>query len=101
MGGIEAMYRRALEDFNKAIEINSNLVENYSNRGIIKMSLKDFKGSVDDFTKAVEIDPNDHEHKLGSSFMQAFAMFPPELIDEPKDPKRGMLSSLGTYLTYN
>ena len=40
-----------------------------------------------------QVDPNDHEHKLGSSFVQAFAMFPPALIDEPKDPKQGMLSS--------
>ena len=54
-----------------------------------------YLGSSADVEKA---DPNSHEHKLGQSFMQAFQMFPPEIINEPSNNKKGLL--MGTYLTF-
>ena len=50
-------YSGALEDYNKAIEINPNNARIYSNRGLTKNSLKDYSGAIEDFNKSIEINP--------------------------------------------
>ena len=50
-------YLGALEDYDKAIEINPNNARIYSNRGLAKNSLKDYSGAIEDFNKSIEIDP--------------------------------------------
>jgi tetratricopeptide (TPR) repeat protein len=53
-------FEGAIADYNKAIEIDPNLVRVYNNRGNAKSDLKDYKGAILDFSKALEIDPNDN-----------------------------------------
>jgi len=49
----------AIEDYNKAININPSLNYAYYNRGISKGKLEDKHGAMEDYTKAITIDPND------------------------------------------
>jgi len=49
-------YNGALDDSNKAIEINNKFYIAYDNRGLVRKKLDDYKGAIDDFTKAIEID---------------------------------------------
>lgn len=50
-------YAGALDDFNKAIEINSNYIKAYNNRGMAKDALNDEVGAIADYTKAIELNP--------------------------------------------
>jgi len=52
-------YRGAIEDLNKAIEINPLFVDAYGKRGAAKTILKDYRGALSDYTKAIEINPQD------------------------------------------
>ena len=47
----------ALENFNKAIELDKKLYAAYWNRGNIKFINSDFKGAMEDFNTAIELDP--------------------------------------------
>lgn len=42
----------ALQDFNKAIEINSDYSDAYLGRGTSKYNLKDYEGACNDWRKA-------------------------------------------------
>ncbi len=44
-------YKGALQDFNKAIELNPKYPEAYNNRGIAKAQLQDYRGSFISHTK--------------------------------------------------
>jgi tetratricopeptide (TPR) repeat protein len=48
---------KAIEDYNKAIEIDPNYALAYTNRGFSKHNLKDFNGAIEDHDKAIELDP--------------------------------------------
>jgi len=48
----------AIADYTKAIEINPNNADAYTNRGVVKYDLKDSSGAIADHTKAIEINPN-------------------------------------------
>ena len=48
----------AIEDYTKAIEIESDSVFAYRLRGDSKSKLGDYQGAIDDYTKAIEIYPN-------------------------------------------
>jgi len=48
-------YKGALEDYNKALEINDQDPDIWLNRGIVKEKLNDFKGAFSDYTKAIEL----------------------------------------------
>jgi tetratricopeptide (TPR) repeat protein len=48
----------AIEDFNKAIELDSNYYEPHYFRGIINMSFEKFNEAFEDFNRVVEIDPD-------------------------------------------
>jgi len=50
-------YSGAIEDYNKAIELNSKDASLYQKRGKAKSELKDFQGSIEDFSSAIDIDP--------------------------------------------
>tara|TARA_B100000768_G_C10918627_1_gene224671 strand:+ start:204 stop:422 length:219 start_codon:yes stop_codon:yes gene_type:complete len=45
-------YKGAIEDYNKAIEINPNYTYAYYNRGFAKYYLKDYNGACQDGRKA-------------------------------------------------
>ena len=48
----------AIEDYTKAIEIESNNVFAYRLRGDSKRKLGDYQGAINDYSKAIEIYPN-------------------------------------------
>jgi formylglycine-generating enzyme required for sulfatase activity/Flp pilus assembly protein TadD len=50
-------YSGALEDSNKAIELNPNYKEAYIGRGEIRDNMGDYNGALADLNKAVELDP--------------------------------------------
>ena len=50
---------RAVENFNKAIELNPNHARSYNNRGIVNHNLKQYERAIEDYNKAIELDPED------------------------------------------
>ncbi len=52
-------YQGAINDLNKAIEIDPQYSDAYTNRGAAKDELEDYQGAIGDFTKAIEIEPQD------------------------------------------
>ena len=51
-------YKGAIEDYNKAIELNPNYTEAYKWRGKSKEGLGNYKGAIEDYNKAIELNPN-------------------------------------------
>ena len=51
-------YQGAIEDYDKAIELDPNYAKAYNNRGAAKGNLGDNQGAIKDYDKAIEIDPN-------------------------------------------
>ncbi|OQE30133.1 hypothetical protein PENFLA_c003G06238 [Penicillium flavigenum] len=51
-------YRRAIEEYNKAIEINPNSSAYLSNRAAAYMSAKQFLNALEDVQRSNELDPN-------------------------------------------
>ena len=61
-------YQRAIEVYNKAIEINPNFAKAYAERGSVKVLIKDYKGGIQDLNKAIELDIKDRKStRLNSS----------------------------------
>ena len=54
-------YKKALDSFNKVIEIDKNNKEAYYLKGILYTDLKKYKEALDNFNKVLEIDPNAKE----------------------------------------
>ncbi|MEK0422122.1 MAG: hypothetical protein RLZ95_32 [Bacteroidota bacterium] len=50
-------YKGAIDDYTKAIEVDSNYADAYFYRGYTKFTLKDYQGAIIDYTKNVELDP--------------------------------------------
>ena len=59
--GVEKMnngkYKEALEEFNKAIEIDSSFTNAIFNRALVRDKLGDFYGAINDFSKVIEQEP--------------------------------------------
>ena len=56
--GKKGDYRGAIQDFNKAIQLNPNLADVYNYRGLAKGLLDDLRGAIQDFNKAIQLNPN-------------------------------------------
>jgi tetratricopeptide (TPR) repeat protein len=52
-------YKRAIENYDKVIEINQRDVSAYNNRGIVYKHIGDYVRAIEDFDKALEINPQD------------------------------------------
>ena len=53
----EKDYDKAISDYSKAIELNPNFVEAYSNRGVAFAYKKDYDKAILDYSKAIELNP--------------------------------------------
>lgn len=51
---------KAMEDYNKGIEMNPDYAEAYYNRGNLKAKTKDFVGAMNDYKKAIVLNPEFH-----------------------------------------
>ena len=52
-------YQGALADFDRAIQIDPNIVEVYNYRGNLKGNiLQDYQGALVDFNRAIQLKPN-------------------------------------------
>ncbi len=55
--GDEAAFEKAKADFDRALDINPNLIAGYFNRGAYYMRTGNLAAAVDDFTSVLDIDP--------------------------------------------
>jgi len=51
-------YKEALEDFNKAVELDPYSADIYNYRGMTKYFLEDYQGALADFNKTIELQPD-------------------------------------------
>ena len=51
----------AIKDFDKAIELDSEDVESFFNRGNAKFEMNNFKGAIQDYASALALSPKDRE----------------------------------------
>ena len=65
----ENKYNQALDDFNKAIELDPNKVKAYNNRGIIFYNQNKYNQALDDYNKALELDSNQVEIYINRGFL--------------------------------
>jgi len=49
-------YKGEIEDYDKAIELDSEDTSAYYNRGVAKGELGDYEGAIEDYDKAIELD---------------------------------------------
>jgi tetratricopeptide (TPR) repeat protein len=52
------LYESAIEDFNRAIELDPKNSMAYSYRAIAKKSIGRFTEGIEDYTKQIELDPS-------------------------------------------
>ncbi len=55
--GDEAAFEKAKADFDRALEINPDLIAGYFNRGAYYMRMENWEAAVSDFTSVLDIDP--------------------------------------------
>ncbi len=53
-------YIEAIEDYTKAISINSKFAKAYCNRGFAKHKLKKFTEAIEDYSKGIELNPGEY-----------------------------------------
>ncbi len=65
-------YTQAIEDLQKAIELNPRYVEAYNNRGYVYMKLGDYRQAIEDLQKAIELNPKYAEayNNRGNAYAQ-------------------------------
>ena len=51
-------YQHAIEDYDRAIELDPNYARAYASRGSAFRSLRDYKHAIDDYNRALEYKPN-------------------------------------------
>jgi Tfp pilus assembly protein PilF len=60
---------KALEDFNKAIDINPNYQRAYDNRGYLYLDLGEYESAINDFQKAIQLDEKHLDAHIGLSIV--------------------------------
>ena len=50
-------HKKAIDHYDKGIELNPQYAEAYNNRGIAKADSGDYQGAINDFDKAIELNP--------------------------------------------
>ena len=54
-----------MEDFDRAIELNSDYIDGYLRRGTLKQDLGDYAGAIKDFDRVIEIEPESKDRIIG------------------------------------
>lgn len=66
-------YKKAMADFDKAIELDASNAETYFLRGDAQARLKNFSQAIEDFTKAAEMKPEEKIYKKrGEVYLKIF-----------------------------
>ena len=77
-------YKKALIDFNRAIEINPGYVYAYINRGTYYSSIKKYTSAIADYKKALKLDPDgDFAKKLHKYNRYDSAAFISRILNNP------------------
>jgi tetratricopeptide (TPR) repeat protein len=65
-------FDKALEDYNKAIDLDPNFAQAYYNRGLQFQDKEDFDKAIQDYTKAISVDQKYKEayYNRGNAFMK-------------------------------
>jgi len=66
----EGIYKGAISDYNKAIEINPDYEDAYYERGFAKESIKDYKGAISDYTKVIKLNQDAWNAYYGRGYSQ-------------------------------
>ena len=64
-------YKRAIEDYDKAIELNPNLAQPYFNRGNAYAKLGEYERAIEDYNKAIKLNPDDAEAYINRGLVYA------------------------------
>lgn len=51
-------YKEAIEDYSKAIELDSTYIDAYFNRGLAKFNIKEYQKSAEDYVKVIQLKPD-------------------------------------------
>ncbi|MCX7704306.1 MAG: protein kinase, partial [Planctomycetota bacterium] len=68
---LEGDYDGAIEDYNKALELDPENADAYGNRGFARSATGDYDGAIKDFNKAIELSPTDALAYAGRGFAKA------------------------------
>ena len=66
----EPEHQRAVEDYNKAINLDSNNADAYINRGIAYSGLGKHEAAIKDYDQAIAIAPNNADAYYAKAFTQ-------------------------------
>jgi tetratricopeptide (TPR) repeat protein len=62
-------YKGAIEDFNQALQLDSNYADAYFKRGHARSKIEDYKGAIDDYTEYLRLNPNNADvNKNGEAY---------------------------------
>ena len=65
-------YEKSILDYDRAIELNLEDGELYTNRGAVKLQIKDHRGAIGDFSQALHLNPADGKalYNRGMAYLQ-------------------------------
>ena len=66
----KGIYKGAISDYTKAIEINPDYEDAYYQRGFAKESIKDYKGAISDYTKVTKLNQDAWDAYYGRGYSQ-------------------------------
>ena len=68
----KGIYKGAISDYTKAIEINPDYEDAYYERGFAKENIKDYEGAISDYTKVIQLNQDawDAYYGRGISYSQ-------------------------------
>lgn len=88
----ENKFREAIADFDKALELDANLIEAYVERGVLFAKNKRYDDAIGDYNRAIEMDSKNAK----AYAMRAESKMHQELLDEAlSDVNNALLLSLG------
>jgi tetratricopeptide (TPR) repeat protein len=78
----EQLYRKALSDLNKAIQLDKDVSRYYNQRGIVHDALEEYDLAIDDYETAIQLEPDDAVLYWNRGFSYAYNKDYDEAIDD-------------------